>query len=77
MDKPTGAEVRALREKLGLDRAQLAERLLLKHPDTVRAWENDRTPISGSAWLAMQFVDRLSNAGKAARAVLDGLWRGA
>ena len=70
-------ELRAFRESEGLTQRALAARLGLRHKDTVRAWENGKTPISGPAALTMRMVSRLRQAGDdTARAVLEGLWTG-
>jgi transcriptional regulator with XRE-family HTH domain len=70
-------EFKETRIALGLSRKELAEALDL-HPESIRGYESRGTPISGPVALSLRLVRRLKEAGGAtAKAVLDGLWRGA
>lgn len=53
----TPADVRALRERLGLTPAQFA-RLLGVHPSTVSRWESGRRYPTGGAIPAMRRLQR-------------------
>jgi DNA-binding transcriptional regulator YiaG len=73
----TPEEIKDFRARHGLTQQELADRLGLKHRDTVRGWERSSAPPSGPAVLAMRLIDRLTGEfRKVGRAVLDGLWRG-
>jgi DNA-binding transcriptional regulator YiaG len=55
----TPAELKSARKRLGMTQRQLAEALRLKGKDptaTVRAWENERRPITGPVQVAVELM---------------------
>jgi DNA-binding transcriptional regulator YiaG len=53
----TGAEVRAIRTKVGLSLAGLAKVLRIEDRSTIHRWEKGARDVSGPASILMEMID--------------------